>query len=419
MMYVGVMLVWLVVAVKLPAVVRGWRDWSLRTYWLAILSLAVCLTLDRAPVYWAASQVTGIPNVAHGVSYGGAIMAGFLAQLFLLHSYDRRRYDRELPWRSAVLGVGFALYAVLFVVGPAQLPTDPDVPHDAAAGPALAAFRLVLAALVCSSATEVSWLAWRFSALAAHPPLSQGMRVVSLGCALVVVRVGIEYGAVPLWSAASGWEQSWSYSGALYGLNLLAMGGAALLAVGTVLPTASRRWDELKAAARHREACRDLAPLWEAMRAVTPALSNVRANTSWRAVLRRSSQLDLLYRMVAEIRDGYVVLRPYRQSWVEQELRDRAVAQGLRGVDADAYADAGSLRQAAQAHRRSHRTEEPAGQRPGGDAAPGSGSPSSGSLDAEVDYLLRVARWWTQARDPATAAVGSGAGATGRVSTGG
>lgn len=386
-MYVGVTLVWLVLLVKLPAVVRGWRDFGRRTYWLAVLFLAVCLTADRTPLYWAASQVTGVPNLAHGISYAAAIVGGFLAQLFLLHSYDRRRYQRELAWRAVLLGVGLAFYIALFVVGPARLPTDPAVPHAAAEGPAMAAFRLVLAAMVCWSLTEVSWLAWRFSALAAHPPLRRGMRMVSLGCALIVVRVAIEYGVFPLWSAASGWSQSWSYSGALYGLNLVAMGGAALLAIGTVLPAASRRRAALRAAVRRRAACRELEPLWEAMRAATPALSNVREDAPRRAALRRRSPLDFLYRIVAEIRDGYVVLWPYRELRTEQGLRARADAEGLRGIDLDTYVDAGSVLQAIEARAKS----QPAVQRVGGGA-----SLTESSFEAEVDYLLRVARWWDQ-----------------------
>ncbi|WP_342782510.1 MAB_1171c family putative transporter [Vallicoccus soli] len=382
-MYVGVALVWLVLLVKVPAVLRGWRDRGRRTYWLAIFCLMVCLTVDRTPIYWATSRFTGIPNLAHGISYGAAIVGGFLAQLFLLYSYDRRRLDRELPWRRVFLGVGLVLYAALFVAGPAQLPTDPDVPHVAATGPGLAAFRLVLAAMVCWSMAEISWLAWRFSALSAQASLRRGMRVVSLGCALVAVRVGIEYGVFPLWSAASGWTESWSYSGALYGLNLVAMGGAALMALGTALPALSRRREGLRASARHREECRTLLPLWEQLRSVTPALSNVRGAAPRRGA-GRWAPLDGLYRMVAEIRDGYVALWPYRDLVVEQDLRRRGAAAGLRDLDLDAYVEAGSLRGAMDARATSQLAAQPI-------------SPPSltgGSFDAEVDYLLRVARWW-------------------------
>ncbi len=69
MMYVGVALVWLVLLAKVPAVVRGWRDWGRRTYWLAIFCLAVCLTADRTPVYWALSRVTGVPNLVWVFGY--------------------------------------------------------------------------------------------------------------------------------------------------------------------------------------------------------------------------------------------------------------------------------------------------------------------------------------------------------------
>lgn len=384
-MYVGVALVWLVLLAKVPAVVRGGRDWGRRTYWLAIFFLAVCLTADRDPVYWATSEITGIPNLAHGISYAAAILGGFLAQLFLLHSYDRRRYNREFAWRTGALGAGLALYTAFFALGPAQLPTNPAVPHVAAAGPAMAAFRLVLALMVCWSITEVSWLAWRFSALAVHPPLRRGMRVVSLGCALIVVRIAVEYGIFPLRSAASGWTESWSYSGVLYGLNLVAMGGAALMAVGTALPALSGRRDACRASARHRAACKALLPLWEQLRSVTPALSNVRHNVPRRGVLRWVSPLDLLYRMVAEIRDGYVVLWPYRELQTEQNLRVRGGAEDLQGIDLDTYVDAGSLRQAMEARARS----QPASRQVGGGA-----SLTGSSFEAEVDYLLRVARWW-------------------------
>ena len=387
MMYVGVALVWLVLLAKVPAVLRGWRDFGRRTYWLAILLLAVCLTADRDPIYWATSHVTGVPNLAHGISYAAAIVGGFLAQLFLLHSYDRRRHERELAWRLTVLGAGLALYALLFAVGPAQLPTDPAVPHVAAEGPAMAAFRLVLALMVCWSLTEVSWRAWRFSSLAAHPPLRRGMRLVSLGCALIVVRVAIEYGAFPLWSAASDWTESWSYSGALYGLNLVAMGGAALMAVGTALPALSGRRDAWRASAQHRAASKTLLPLWEQLRSVTPALSNVRHSAPRRGALRWVSPLDVLYRMVAEMRDGYVVLWPYRELRIEQGLRARGDAEGLRGIDLDTYVDAGSLRQAMQARARS----QPAARQVGGGA-----SLTGSSFEAEVDYLVRVVRWWDE-----------------------
>lgn len=399
MMYVGVALVWLVLLVKVPAVIRGWRDRGRRTYWLAIFCLMVCLTADRTPIYWATSRLTGVPNLAHGISYAAAIVGGFLAQLFLLYSYDRRRLDREFPWRRAVLAVGLMLYAALFVAGPAQLPTDPDVPHIAASGPGMAAFRLVLATMVCWSMTEVSWLAWRFSALAAQAPLRRGMRVVSLGCALVAVRVAIEYGVFPLWSAASGWTESWSYSGALYGLNLVAMGGAALMALGTALPALSRRRERLRASARHRQGCKGLLPLWDDLRSVTPALSNVRGAAPRRGAARWAP-LDALYRMVAEIRDGYVVLWPYRELAVEQELRAQGAAAGLCDLDLDAFVDAGSLHRAMDARARSQPAAQPVS----------TSSLAGSSLEAEVNYLLRVARWWATpgaSAAPASQALGA------------
>lgn len=385
MLYVGLTLIWMTLLVKVPAVVRGWRDWGLLSYYLAVLGLAVCLTVDRTPIYLAVTQLTGVPNLAHGISYAAAIGGGFFGQLFLLNSYDRCRYKRELPWRVAVLTTGLSAYAVLFALGPAVVPNHPDVPHVAAAGPAMAAFRLVLAVMVCGSLTEVSVLAWRFSALAAHPPLRAGMRFVSLGCALITLRLAVEYGAFPVWSAASGWRSSWSYSGALYALNLLAVAASALVALGTVLPALARRWDAVCVARVHRQAAAQLAGLWSVMRTVTPALSNVTKGA--RRTRFRLNSKDLLYRIVAEIRDGYVVLWPYRDGSVEDDLRRRGSETGLLDRDLDAFVDAGSLHRALDARTANRRAigQVETKMSAGGD-----------SFQAEVDYLLAVAQQWNR-----------------------
>lgn len=387
-MYVGVALVWLVVLAKLPAALRGWRDRGRLNYWLAIFFLAVCITADRELVYRAIAALTGVPNLAHGLSYGAAVVGGYCGQVFLLHSYDSTRLDREVLWRRVVLAVGLAAYVVLFALGPAQLPSDPGVPHLAATRPADAGFRVVLAVLLCWSIAEVSWLAWRFSAAASHRPLRAGMRLVSLGCALIVVRLAVEYGGFALWSAASGWRQSWSYSGALFALNVVALWGAALVALGTALPTLDRHRQAVGVMLARHAACRQLRPLWQAVRSVTPSLSDVLQGEALAPWARLPGLADRPYRMAAEIRDGYVVLSNYRDQQAEQQWRRAGAASGLHGADLDAYVDAGGLQHALRRRARGHRSEDP----------PKVGVPAAGSsIDAELDHLVRVARWWKAA----------------------
>ena len=202
-------------------------------------------------------------------------------------------------------------------------------------------------------------------------------------CAVIALRLAVEYGAFPLWSAASGWRSSWSYSGALYGLNVMAVAASALVALGSVLPTMARRWDAIWTARGQRQAAARLTGLWSAMRTVTPALSNVREG-SHRMHFRLNST-DLFYRMVAEIRDGYVVLWPYRDGLVEESLRKRGEAAGLLGRDLAAFVDAASLHEAMSARRAS---------RSGTVRAEARTSVGADSFQAEVDYLLGVAEHW-------------------------
>ena len=382
-MYLGAAAVWLVVLAKFPAACLGWRDRGRRNYWLTLFFLAVCITADRQLLYVPISEATGINNLAHGLSYAAAVLTGYCGQVMLLNAYDRGRLARETATRRLVLFVGLLAYGLLFLAGPATLPTNPAAPHVAAGGPAEAGFRVVLAVLLCFSLAEVGWLARRLAVTSDHPPLRWGMRAVAAGCAVIGIRILIEYGALPVWSAATGWHAQWTYSGWLYALNVVALWGAALVAVGTALPALARRHQESRTRARQRAACRGLQPLWETMRDVTPTLS--RSLPQRAGPLRRPDSRDRLYRMVVEIRDGFVALGPFRDAPFEAHVCARGEAGGRAGVDLAAFVDAGGLAHAI--------AERAAGAAPASGVTPDTAA-AGDSLETEASYLLRVVAHW-------------------------
>lgn len=81
--YGPTLLTWAAVIYKLPALRRRPGDWSVRTYWLTLLSLAVTLTLLLPPVYVGLDGLLRVPNLARLLAHSLTLVASWSVQAFL------------------------------------------------------------------------------------------------------------------------------------------------------------------------------------------------------------------------------------------------------------------------------------------------------------------------------------------------
>jgi hypothetical protein len=127
---------------------------------------------------------------------------------------------------------------------------------------------------------------------------------------------------------------------------------------------------------RRRAQYRRLAPLWLALYRAAPeiALEAPRRHTPL-----FPTRLQL-YRLVVEIRDGLLVLRPYRSADVVEAARDRTAGAGLRDDQREAAVEAATVAAALDAHEQDEPPLRP------DDAVSG-----GGDLTSDIEYLCRLA----------------------------
>lgn len=136
-----------------------------------------------------------------------------------------------------------------------------------------------------------------------------------------------------------------------------------------------------------RRAYEGLEPLWEALYAVMPQIALTSPQGVEGQVPRRDMPLRL-YRRVVEVRDGALILNPYRRGADTAAHRDRGVALGLDGEALAAAVEAADLvvalgRYASGAGR-------------GGGITPA--SPSHDDLQGEATWLESVSRAFAERR---------------------
>ncbi|GGX95738.1 hypothetical protein GCM10010358_56820 [Streptomyces minutiscleroticus] len=344
-------------ALRLPALLRDWRDPLVRPV-CALIALSGAAFLCSAPTAAAAvDRLTGTANAS-------AVLASCLlnacgAACLVLLAHWRGGTPRALrrTTRRLVLGHGAVItgIVVLFLLGdaPAEGPRDLDTYY--ATAPYLR--EMIVLHLVALAVAVVAMIhLCRRWARRVRGWLRAGLTVVVVGHVCVLASLAARSAAV-----AARW-----YGGDLDALSscaapVLASVGAQVSAVGFALPLAGPRLADGWAA---RSAYHRLGPLWRELRPVSAHRDRAVRMSWW-----TPAGLRVVHRE-AQIHDGMLALYPYFDAGVRAAARAAALAAGSGADRARAEADAAMVVAALRA-----RTADPEGRVAGSaeaaDAPPG------------------------------------------------
>ncbi|MFE5815277.1 MAB_1171c family putative transporter [Streptomyces sp. NPDC056479] len=355
-------------AIKLPTIIRLWRDPLLRAVGgLLLLACAVFVFAAPATIAWV-NRVTGVPNIAAPLVY--SLLTAFCGScLLLIIAWRNGLSDRNAETRRAMrlvicayAGVIVALW-VLFALADAPVERVRDLDTYYANTPFMREETLLYLLAHCTAVLITSRLIWnwvRTDGLDAW--LRWGLVCLGVGYALNLI-----FDAAKLTAVVTRWtgnDLDWLSTDLAPPVACLS---AILIAVGFILPHAGQylhdRW-------RVRLAHHQLRPLYLLMKSVN--------GYGVPFVLRASPELRLIRRETF-IRD---VLLPLARH-IDEELHTRSytAALGLGFTPDRAKALAAALTVQDAAHRRSRAPDEG-----------GSGHPDTADLLREIGAVSRALR---------------------------
>ncbi|TMQ92732.1 hypothetical protein ETD83_26695 [Actinomadura soli] len=405
---------WTVAAAALLA--AGWKARGLRgpdpppglgATCLLLVSIGLALVLISHGVQRVENAI--FPNLGRLLSNLCTTVAAFAALAHLL-SVTRPREEaraRIRRWLVALLAAVSAMTG-LFVSSPLP-PVIGDFGSQYGDHPALVGYIVIYTVFMGWAFTGLAVLTVRYASPAARPALRTGLRIVTVGCVLVIIYL-VEKTAmvVTQWlrldPLVPGHDRPCPSPlhppGCAFavGLPLLA---ALAITLGITLPAwgppavAPVRW------LRYWRTYRRLNPLWTALSAAMPQIVLPRSGRD------RFSYRYGVHRRVVEIRDALLLLRPYRDS---SEIWQAEITTGGAGLDARqaaALCEAISVRTALAAYlagrpadERTHTTAlSKAGPQTGDQSNDTMNSEGGGDLDSEADWLTQVSLAFSTAVD--------------------
>ncbi|RAG86142.1 hypothetical protein DN069_08155 [Streptacidiphilus pinicola] len=401
---------------KLRDLIRDPRNRELQLLCLAIFCYDAPFVLASPAVYTGIDKAFHIPNVSTLIVYISVAVC-LTAFVTLLMSWSSAQNKTRLRHRLLVSYsvLSLAVMTLFFFlgqpnVGGAEHPTDFDVHYEAT--PYISVFLLSYQLLFCVSEGMLGVLCWRYARMVEDRPwLARGLRIVTVGAVFgegysvpkIVNMVWDQIGPSPLHTVSSVVApMSASVSAALFSLGFTMPAWGAGYARLRELTVAYRRYQRIY-------------PLWHDVATTLPGIvlfQSAPRTTRW--TFRNAWRLA--GRLVVEVRDGRLALRPKGDPEVRYELQDielllgrqiteirdaqwqlrlsfteqtaeisRELAAGLAlsGEDADAVVEAAQLAIALKAHA--------AGvQVPGEDESPLLDL-AEGDDDVEAAWLMKVA----------------------------
>lgn len=333
-------LAWAVVVYKLPSLLRSPRDLARRSYWISLFAMAAALTVLLPQVYLWIDRVTGVPNLSRLLGDGLGVLAAWAGQSLLLYAnypaVEAGPRSLKLSWALILVLV---VMASCFALAPAQ-PEDRDFTGHYTHLPTILVYRMVFLAWLGLAMVNFTRLSWRYARVSQRPPLRVGFRLVAIGgvvglgyVANEAIRSGTTYANVvdPLPAARLS--------------QFLIAGFMTTGLIGTTMPAwgphvgipSLARW------LHTYRSLRRLYPLWFVLCqaspqiALFPPVSLLSDILAWR-------HLDFrLHRRVIEIRDGEVMLRPYRHPAALVYARDVCADVGLTEERATVVLEAADL----------------------------------------------------------------------------
>ncbi|MFF3311793.1 MAB_1171c family putative transporter [Streptomyces sp. NPDC002952] len=366
--YIPAVAMGIALAVKAPALLRGWRDPLLRSVGV-LLALASLVFLFAAPPTIAeVNEITGVPNISAPLVY--CLLSAFSASCLVLIVNWRggpaeatRRVSRR--WTGGYTVVSVAL-VVLFALGdtPEERLRDFDT-HYANTPFAREMIVLYLVALTVAG-VAMNVMCWRW-ALQVHGWLRAGLLTIAAG-----FLCNVPYAAAKLTAVIARWNGGDLDSLSTYVAPVLASFGAQLSAVGFCLPLAGRRVGDMWST---WSTYRRLGPLWRELNSVA-----AHGDRSVRIAWWSPAELQVTQRE-SDIHDGMLGLYPYFDPEVRSYAYAAALAAGAEPAQARAEADAAMVTAAVRA-----RAADPEG-RVISSAAASDGEPTAAGTEGPRDLV--------------------------------
>jgi len=321
------MLLTVAVVFWLAAIVRAWR-WrqapgspSLRAIAIALLSIAVALTLDLPAVQRFLTEgplQSGTPDNVADLGKQLAIVTGAWAcQSLLLHLTRGAAVTAESERSRARLALAVAVVSTVIYLVPLVDPSTARDPDAGIAQPFITESRLLVLVYAGTVLFFVMRLCWTHTGSGS---LGSGVRVMGAGCGVMVA-----YAITRMTYFAVAHYGSTQLPTLYRAGDLLQVLGLTLIAIGTLIPRVGRTLVSHRA----RRAYDQLEPLWALVTQRVPqvifATTPDRDVTAW--------QLD---RRVIEIQDALVVLAGSLDLPPATDRQDGAAAARLAAALVDA-----------------------------------------------------------------------------------
>ncbi|MFF6995226.1 MAB_1171c family putative transporter [Streptomyces sp. NPDC008313] len=293
--------------VKLPGLVRGWRDPLIRSVCLVITLGAVGFLFAAPPTITAVNETSGIANFSSLLVY--SIISAFSASCLLLIVHWRGGPPEYMQRISRRWQTGYSLVIVtlivLFVLGDAPVERHTDFDTYYATTPFIGEMIVLYLLAHMTAALVTTVLCWRW-ALQVTGWLRAGLSILVVGWLLNLTFSGLKLAAV----AARWTGQDWAALSTTLAPLLSAM-AAPCATVGFLLPLMG---PALISHWRAVRIYRRLGPLWRELGSASPRTA-LAGPIPW-----YSSPHVRLTRREAGIQDGLSRVRP----WFDDGIRARA-----------------------------------------------------------------------------------------------
>ncbi|BCL25794.1 MAB_1171c family putative transporter [Streptomyces aurantiacus] len=326
-------------AVKLPGLVKDWRDPLVRSVCLVIALGGAGFFFAAPPTIDAVNEATGTANFSSPLVYG--IISAFSAACLLLIVHWRggppayvRRVSRR--WQAGYALV-VVMLVVLFVLGDAPVDRHTDFDTYYATTPFIREMIVLYLVAHMTAALVTTVLCWRW-ALQVSGWLRAGLWILVVGWLLNLAFSGLKMAAV----AACWAGQDWGALSTTLAPALSAM-SAPCATVGFLLPLVGPwvvyNW---RAATTYRK----LGPLWRELGGASPR-TPLAGPIPW-----YSSPRVRLTQREAGVQDGLSLVAPWFDTEVRTRARSAALAEGHTGDEADRIGHAAMVAAAVRAVRR-------------------------------------------------------------------
>lgn len=371
---------WAAVLGKLPALVRRPRDPRIRAYWLALLALALSVTMLRPPWRSSVSSATDVREFPRLVGHSLVLVCMCGVEAFAAYSvYPEAQARAHVQRRLWLLAGTVAAMIAAFIAGEGV-----EVGDQPGTLTPFLFYWLPFHSYLGLALVNMIRLNWQWARQTDRAVLGLGLRLTTVGAVFGLAEVG--YSLLYLLANQLGWPPRHRLGNQLLITQVLLAATVLPVVVGTTMPAWGPRvgLPKLLRWVSHYHAYLRLYRLWSALCQAVPEVA-LEAPTSVKAdAWAGRHQLSFrLQRRCVEIRDAQLKLRPWADPHAAATAGALGGQAGLNGEELQVVVEAASLAAAAQAKTR--------GWAPVGKRTPASSVQGGGDLGTESAWLSRVA----------------------------